>query len=100
LPINATFPLNPGSSGDIGLPLHVADCVISGTVPFSVTAYSQEGQQVATVETTLTLLTDPLQTEVVPADGSRMGARTVLFSWHTDAPTTGRLTLYPSLLPD
>jgi uncharacterized repeat protein (TIGR01451 family) len=99
-PIAGSFPLNPGGSTTAYLKLHVADCVFTGTVPFSVTAHAQEGEQAVTAEASLTLLPDPLQLDLAPANGSKSGARTVLFSWRTDAPTTGQLTLYPTLLPE
>jgi|GEM_PF-736784 len=95
-PITDNFPLNPGGSATTDLQLRVADCAISGTVPFTVGAYSQEGGLVAQAPGELNLFTAPQQLDLVPADGSKIGSRSVLFSWRTDAPTTGTLTLQPS----
>jgi hypothetical protein len=99
-PVAGSYPLNPGSSAEADLNLYVDDCVFSGTVPFSVTAQAQAGGGAATLDTSLTLSSDPLQTGLFPADGSTSGARTVRFGWRADAPTTGQFTLYPTLLPE
>jgi hypothetical protein len=99
-PIEDSFPLNSGGSATADLNLRVSDCVFTGAVPFSVTAHSQEGGEAVSVETSLTLLPDPLQLDLTPANESTLGARSAPFSWRTDAPTTGQLTLYPTLLPE
>ncbi|MCL4301920.1 MAG: DUF11 domain-containing protein [Anaerolineae bacterium] len=95
-PITDSFPLNPGGSATTDLQLRVADCAISGTIPFTVGAYSQEGGLVVQAPAALNLSVAPQQLDLVPANGSNIGSRSVLFSWRTDAPTTGMLTLQPS----
>ena len=80
--------------------LHVNDCgASSGTTPFTVTVHSQESANQVAAATGLTLLTAPQQLDLTPAGGSKTGSRSQLFSWRTDAPTTGQLTVYPTLTP-
>jgi hypothetical protein len=77
----------------------VADCLVTGTLPFTVAAHAQQAESMAAAGATLNLQADPQQMDLTPAAGSKTGSRSVLFSWRTDAPTTGQLTLYPSASP-
>jgi uncharacterized repeat protein (TIGR01451 family) len=98
-PITDSFPLNPGGLATADLKLHVADCLVTGTLPFTVAAHAQQAGSLAAAGATLILQTDPQQMDLTPAAGSKTGSQSVLFSWRTDAPTSGQLTLYPTASP-
>lgn len=99
-PVTKSFALNPAASTTTDLKLHVNDCGASaGTTPFTITIYSQESANQVAALSGLTLLTAPQQLDLTPANNSKTGSRSQLFAWRTDAPTTGQLTVYPSLTP-
>lgn len=98
-PISGTIPLSPGESKTVDLAFLVNTCTAASTTPFTVTVTSQAGNNLAQATGTLTLQLAPQHSGLVPAAGALLGSRTVLFSWRTDAPTTGALILYPSDQP-
>jgi hypothetical protein len=83
----------------VNLNFLVNSCTANTTTPFTVTVASQAGDKPAQAAGTLTLLLSPQQSGLVPENGVVLGSRSVLFSWRTDAPTTGSLLLYPSGQP-
>lgn len=97
--ITETTPLNPGESKTVDLNFLVNTCTVTNTIPFTVTVSSQSSSNLVQTTGGLTLQLSPQQSGLVPAPGSKTGSRSVLFSWRTDAPTTGRLFLYPSGQP-
>ena len=87
--------LSPGGIAEVALQVQVQDCGQSGVYPFTVRATSAATDGVQTADGTLTLQVEPVISALQPKDGLELGARDVALSWHTDAETTGVLTLYP-----
>ena len=92
---NGEVALSPGGTAEVALKVQVQDCGQSGVYPFTVRATSAATDGVQTTDGTLTLQAEPVISALQPKDGLELGARDVALSWHTDAETTGVLTLYP-----
>jgi uncharacterized repeat protein (TIGR01451 family) len=92
--------LSPGGTAEIALQVQIEDCGQSGVYPFTVRATSAATGGVQTAEGTLTLQAAPVISALQPKDGLELGARDVAVSWHTDAQTTGILTIYPFGQPE
>jgi hypothetical protein len=92
--------LSPGGTAEIALQVQIEDCGQSGVYPFTVRATSAATGGVQTAEGTLTLQAEPVISALQPKDGLELGARDVAVSWHTDAQTTGILTIYPFGQPE
>jgi RHS repeat-associated protein len=94
-----TFSLLPGETRNIPLTISTSTCSAAGSHPFTVNAASAETGTEKTVSANVTFDGTPGFLELTPANGSTLGSRDVTIAWQTDAPTTGKVTVYPQGLP-
>ncbi|MCP3871490.1 MAG: hypothetical protein GY703_25975 [Gammaproteobacteria bacterium] len=87
------FILVAGEDRMVQLDIHVPeDCGIPvGNYPFTVHAMPGSGLLAASTEAALTLVQEPLLSNLIPADGETMGANRLLVSWNSDAPGSAEL---------
>ena len=86
--------LSPQEEGKAVLSIQVESCTAS-TYPFNVSITSQSTGEVIGRSGTAEFLSAPSLSDLRPVDGAIISSRDVTISWHTDAPTTGLLTVYP-----
>lgn len=87
--------LRPGESAQFALQVVVTDCAASGVYPITATITSAGNAQAQVLPARLTLVSNPLQLNLSPRDGTTSGSTSVLFTWQTPVSATGLIRLWP-----
>ncbi|MBN1314939.1 MAG: Ig-like domain-containing protein, partial [Anaerolineales bacterium] len=90
-----TLSLDAGEVGQTTLLAQTDDCLDAGSYRFYVRVASAGVGNVTTLTGTLTVTSDPVLTNLSPADGTDIGSTGALFSWQTAVSATTSLFVKP-----
>ncbi|MEP0807330.1 MAG: Ig-like domain-containing protein, partial [Chloroflexota bacterium] len=90
---NTTVSLLPGETINVPLTVQINSCEQSGNHTFQVAVTNTADQQVINKPASVTYQSGPLLSEFTPKENGLLGSQNVTFSWRSDVPSTGTLTV-------
>jgi uncharacterized repeat protein (TIGR01451 family) len=92
----ASLLLAPGQSAQATLNVLANDCNAIGNYPLTVTVASMGGGQSRLSNAQLKWVSNPIQSNLLPADRVMIGSTSAFFSWQTAVSTTNIMRIWPS----
>ena len=91
--------LQPSETKTISLNIQVNSCAQTGNHAFQVIVTNPADQQTTILSASVTYQSSPVLSEFTPLANGLLGSQNVTFSWRSDVPTTGVLTVFPAGQP-